>query len=98
MAVFRPQIQSPWGTDAGQPEQRLHTRLPTVPRLRTSGESANMTEATDFFLQQRGSRRECSERIFFFFPPNLEKRITFLVKKDDFSYIAVFYLNMALLK
>lgn len=40
MAVVRPQIQPPRGTDAGQPEQRLHPRLPAVPGLRTPGGSA----------------------------------------------------------
>lgn len=37
VAVVRPQIQSPWSPDSGQPEQRLHPRLPAVPRLCSPG-------------------------------------------------------------
>lgn len=33
VAVVRAQIQPPGGADAGQPEQRLHPRLPAVPGL-----------------------------------------------------------------
>lgn len=37
VAVVRPQVQPPGGADAGQPEQRLHPRLPAVPGLRPPG-------------------------------------------------------------
>lgn len=33
VAVVRAQVQPPGGADAGQPEQRLHPRLPAVPGL-----------------------------------------------------------------
>lgn len=37
VAVVRPPLQPPRRSDAGQPEQRLHARLPAVPRLRAPG-------------------------------------------------------------
>lgn len=40
VAVVWSQIQPPWSTDSGQPEQRLHPRLPAVPRLCSPGEAA----------------------------------------------------------
>lgn len=37
VAVVRSSFQPPRRSDAGQPEQRLHTSLPAVPRLRAPG-------------------------------------------------------------
>lgn len=37
MDVVWPSIQPPWSPDANQPEQRIHTCLPSVPRLCSPG-------------------------------------------------------------
>ena len=39
VAVVWPQVQPPRSADRGQPEQRLHPRIPTVPGLRAPGGS-----------------------------------------------------------
>ena len=42
VALVRPQVQPAWSSDAGQPEQRLHSRVPAVPGLRAPGGSTEM--------------------------------------------------------